>query len=157
MTPVSKRYPPYLISALVITAALALVGLACGGPPARREVKVEMREWSIALDAETVKGGQIRFVVRNMGELSHELLLVKSDLPPEQLPTVDGRVDPSKVNVDRSLPQLKLGADSAGSIDAALSPGKYVLICNLVDNGASGSRPESHYENGMYASFFVEQ
>jgi hypothetical protein len=154
MTPVSKHHPPCLISALIITAAL--VGLACGGPSARREVKVELREWSIALDAESVKGGQVRFAVRNTGERAHELVLVKSDLPPDQLPTVDGRLDQSKVNVEKASPRLQVDADATGSIDAALSPGKYVLICNLVDSGGSGSRPQSHYQNGMYASFFVE-
>jgi hypothetical protein len=33
-----------------------------------------------------------------------------------------------------------------------LSPGKYVLLCNIVDQPAG----VSHFENGMYASFLVE-
>jgi uncharacterized cupredoxin-like copper-binding protein len=125
---------------------------SCGGGSGTREIAVVLDEWSITPAVESLKGGRVRFAVKNDGERTHEIVLVKSDLPPHELPLLEGRVDASKINLER-MPSLRLDGGASGRIGAALSPGKYVLLCNIVE---SAPVPASHYENGMYAALFIE-
>jgi hypothetical protein len=53
----------------------------------------------------------------------------------------------------------KLDAVAPGStatLELDLSPGKFVLLCNIVER-VPGGPVVSHYENGMYASLLVMQ
>ena len=60
----------------------------------------------------------------------------------------DGKVDEAQVNVvDRLAP---LAAGASGELTLDMTPGKYLLICNLTDSG------ESHYQAGMVAFLLVE-
>jgi uncharacterized cupredoxin-like copper-binding protein len=125
---------------------------SCDGGSGTREVAVVLDEWSITPAVESVQGGRVRFDVKNDGDRTHEIVLAKSDLPRHELPLLDGRVDALKVDLERA-PGLRLDGGASGALAAALSPGKYVLLCNIVE---SAPVPASHYENGMYAALFIE-
>ena len=144
--------------AVVVAASVGIV--ACGGggsgnkgnAPVASTVKVSLKEWSVEASASQVKLGSVTFEVTNAGTMPHDFVVIKSDLPPDQLPVdADGRVIESKVNTLGRVDAFPAGSMQTLSLD--LTPGKYLLICNVVDT--SGSKPVSHYQNGMVASLLV--
>jgi len=103
------RFRLITIAALVALAALAFS--ACGdsetqataesesGTPVSAEtslpsrVNVRMGEWFFRSDTPRVKAGKITVTARNVGEIDHELIGVKTDLPAEELPMTDEGLD----------------------------------------------------------------
>ena len=145
---------------VAVVVAVVVAAAACGGggsgnksnAPVASTVKVTLKEWSVEASAQQVKPGSVTFDVTNAGTMPHDFVVIKSDLPPEQLPVdADGRVIESKVNTLGRVNAFPAGSKQTLSLD--LTPGKYLLICNVVDT--SGSTPVSHYENGMVASLLV--
>lgn len=127
-------------------AAMALFLIACGGDGAAA-VKVTLQEWSIAAEPVQVRPGGLRLSVRNGGQHEHELLVIKSDLPPGELPlSSSGRVDEDKVNITARLPALAAGGEA--ELTFVASPGKYLLICNRGEPAAA-EPAAGHYRNGM--------
>ena len=91
-----------------------------------------------------VPAGLVTFDVVNAGEDTHEMIVFHTDLDPKALP-------PSGVNrgeVDEALigeymggwEDVRPGSTVNGTL--VLTPGRYVLLCNL----------PKHYENGMVAT-----
>jgi uncharacterized cupredoxin-like copper-binding protein len=128
--------------------ALALLIAACAGPaadaPAGSQVVVEMTDYKLRVNVPSVKAGKIQIGVRNLATMQHSFEVLKTDLPQDKIP-----VDPAsakakedgKVGEIRSIPA---GKSAAVTID--LTPGKYVLICNVA----------GHYQLGMHVGFTVE-
>jgi uncharacterized cupredoxin-like copper-binding protein len=104
----------------------------------------------------TVKAGDVTFNVKNTGTVEHELIVLKTDLPFDQIPIADAGDPPARVasgadKVDEANnvgetgdPNLKPG-DARTFTITGLAPGKYVLVCNLA----------RHYGLGMRAAFTV--
>ena len=98
------------------------------------------------------KAGKVKFSVRNAGKFVHEFVVVKTDLDPFMLPTkTNGSVDEDKVNGIDELEDIKAG--TTATLKVTLQPGKYALICNVVDE--EDGKPEVHYKLGMRAAFTV--
>ena len=147
-----------LLMAAVTVVVLALGSISCSGSdsPTKSTVNVTLSEWEIAAEPGTVKAGDVTFEVRNSGEMAHDFVIVKSDLPPGELPTSDEAVDMSRLNLEGSAGPFAPGTATTGEngYTVNLSPGKYVLLCDIVTR--EGGDVESHYRNGMYTSFLVE-
>lgn len=143
-----------LRAALVLSLAVVALVAACGGGgKSTAKVGVGLKEWEVDVQPAEVKPGKVAFEVRNNGSRVHQLLVVKSDLPLSQLPTAaDNRADEAKLNVAGSIESLQPGGTA--SLELELFPGKYILLCNLVSQNASGPA-DPHYLNSMAASFFV--
>jgi uncharacterized cupredoxin-like copper-binding protein len=78
--------------------------------------------------------------------------VVPTDLASDALPTnAEGKVDEDKLGATGEIGELDVGA--TGEVTLDLKPGKYVLICNIVEvkDGVS----ESHYTNGMRTALTV--
>ena len=146
---------PRLAAALLL--GIGLIILACSDTNGGREVRIALNEWAVTPAVDEVSSGQLRFVVVNNGTRAHELIVVKSDLLPGELPSVDGRLDASRVNVEQTAATSRVEPGATVALEFALSDGKYVLLCNLIEPAGASGRALSHYENGMYASFFVRQ
>lgn len=170
---------PSSLAFATILAALALLLASCGGgddgddntlspSPTRRssptrasvasasaspvttDIGMELDEFVIRPKQTRARPGTINFQINNAGEVAHEFVVIKSDLPIAQLPRLAGDtgVDENDLDVEGRLEDpLDAGADDELSLD--LEVGQYVLICNLAPNG------ESHYLNGMYTRFEV--
>ena len=138
--------------AFVVLLVTGLVACS-GGSSSPREVGVQLKEWSLTLSPEEVADGRVRFLVTNAGSLSHELLVVKSDLPAAELPITERRADLTKVNVEGGGDRLVAPGETL-TLDFHLSDGKYVLLCNLLEATSDGP-PRGHYQSGVYASFYV--
>ena len=111
---------------------------------------MELDEFVLRPTRTRARPGTINFQLTNAGEVPHEFVVIRSDLPTAELPRLpdDAGVDESELEVEGRLEDpLDPGAD--GELNLALEAGQYVLICNLAPNG------ESHYLNGMYTAFEV--
>jgi uncharacterized cupredoxin-like copper-binding protein len=88
--------------------------------------------------------GQNVFTITNGGAIVHQFVIARTDLPEDQLPvTKVGAVDVSAVTVLSSSGDIIPGART--SLSVPLTPGRYVLFCNL----------RGHYQSGMHAGFVV--
>jgi uncharacterized cupredoxin-like copper-binding protein len=132
---------------------------ACGGTSspsvagtAGTTVAVTLQEFSILVDSATAPAGSITFSVQNIGpEDVHEFVIVKTDLDPGDLPTDDeGAVTEEGEGMEVINEIEDIAVDATQELTVNLDAGKYVLICNIVEDG------EVHYAQGMRTAFTVE-
>jgi uncharacterized cupredoxin-like copper-binding protein len=115
-------------------------------------VNVTLQEFSVIPDADSAPAGDVTFHVTNEGpEDAHEFVVIRTDLAPEELPTVeDGSVDEEGegVTVVDEIEDIPVGESQ--DLQVSLDAGAYVLICNIVEED------EAHYAMGMRTAFTVE-
>lgn len=112
------------------------------------KVDVTETEMAIALSTNSIPAGPTSFVVQNKGKESHELVIFKTDAPLSQLPTKDGKLDedsPQLQNV-ADTGETELKSNETRTLEANLTPGNYVAICNV----------EDHFSMGMKTAFTVK-
>lgn len=133
---------------LMTLGTLALVSCSGddSGPPS-----VELTEFSVSVTPATADSGEITFSVENVGGLTHEFVIVKTDLDDADLPTVeDGSVDEAGEGIEPVNEIEDIVADSSEELTVDLDAGNYVLFCNIVEGA------QVHYQEGMHTSFTVE-
>jgi uncharacterized cupredoxin-like copper-binding protein len=150
----------------VVVAGLALVG--CGdeeptGAPATQAptttsattVAVTLKEFSVTPAPASAPAGQVTFEAKNTGPKDpHELVVIKTDLEPDALPTKpDGGVDEQGAGIEAlgEIEEFKVGEARSKAFD--LTAGSYVLICNVVEK--EKGKTEAHYQLGMRTAFTV--
>jgi uncharacterized cupredoxin-like copper-binding protein len=133
---------------------LVLAGLALAVPltvtrrqePSPRGTPVDLllEDFKVGLDAAVVPAGTVSFRILNQGPTSHELIVVRTDRAPDKLPLQrDGlTVDEEGPGVEFLDEAEGLDIDDRQTMVLRLTPGHYVLYCNL----------EGHYLGGMHAS-----
>jgi uncharacterized cupredoxin-like copper-binding protein len=129
--------------ALVLGACSLLVAPAAtagSGSPTR--IVVNETEMAIGASSGVAKAGKVTFVVRNSGKVIHELVIVRWNGNPAKLPHTGYKV-PEGGRMVGEVPDVEPGA--TGSATFTLTPGRYVLICNIV----------GHYQLGMVRSLIV--
>ncbi len=135
-----------------VSGVAAEPGVVEPKPAGATQVNVTLREWAIELQTTTVKAGNVYFLVDNQGpDDVHELVIIKTDLSPEGLPTSEGRVPEDKVNLVGEVRPFTANSKASGVFN--LTPGKYALICNIAE--IEGGWLESHYQLGMWVAFTV--
>jgi len=149
------------VGALIAVAALVA---ACGGSSgdaspsaAASTVNVVLQEFAVTPDVASVPAGSVTFNVNNTGpEDIHEFVVIKSDLGAANLPVdSDGVVteEGEGMTVIGEIEDIEVGATQSTTLD--LTPGKYALICNILQTEADGSL-EAHYQVGMRTDFEVK-
>jgi uncharacterized cupredoxin-like copper-binding protein len=176
MRPFAGRLARLTLVLALATALLASLGVACGTgtkvdpqpdpeaganpkpgvvhtPPANTpSLSVTLTEWSVTPDETAVASGPVYFLANNIGVEAHELVVVRSDLAPGALPVDSGRVPEDEIDMVGEISPFTGGSEA--SIVFYLSPGKYVLLCNIAKKEAG--ELNSHYEKGMYTSLTVK-
>lgn len=110
---------------------------------------VTLVDFSISEAPKSAKAGEIRFYAKNTGKSLHELVVVKSDANPGDLPVygaqdtpaeghVVGDVDEDKITSEGEVEDIEPGATKDATF--VLAPGKYLLICNLPTHYGLGMR-----------------
>lgn len=120
-------------------------------------VNVNLTEFSVSPDPESAPAGSITFNASNIGGEDHELVVIRTDLAPDALPTADdGSVDEAGegIEVIDEIEEFAPGGEESLTLD--LEAGNYVLICNIVETEATGE-VSSHYASGMTAAFEVAE
>ena len=95
--------------------------------------------------------GDVTFTVKNTGTIEHEMIVVKTDSPFDQIP-INATGDPPAVvasggdKIDETNnvgetgdPNLKPGDTRTFTIKG-LAPGNYALVCNLAQHYGLGMR-----------------
>ena len=157
---------------LVLAAVVLLIGCGGGGdkegkmaenhpaspgvvipkPADATQVDVALREWAVAPAQSSVKAGKVYFLAENAGpEHPHELVIVRTNLGPLDLPFQNNKVNEDKLDVVDEIEEFAPRSSASLSVD--LTPGKYLLICNITEED---KQIGSHYKKGMVAAFTVE-
>jgi hypothetical protein len=142
---------------LVLGGAIsALLLTACSDNDGGGELTVTLDEWSIAVDKESLPEGPIELTIKNEGEREHDLVIVRTDIAPDELPTeTDGSVDLGAPDVEEvhSIEDIEDGDETGRTYD--LDPGNYVFIDNRVED--VDGEEVAYYEQGMRAAFEVTE
>jgi hypothetical protein len=142
---------------LLALSVLALSASSCAGQAAEGgTVDVAVREWQVAPAQNSIRTGTVNFIVTNEGAETHELLVVKADSV-DQLPVdADGAFDEAAYGADKVMGEVEdISPTTQKNFALDLEPGNYLLLCNVVDDEASGEK-DAHFSHGMYTTFTVE-
>ena len=110
--------------------------IAATEPPRGTAAAVTLKEFTVAIDLASVPAGEVKFTVRNAGAIPHEMVLLKTDVNPRQLPLKEGVVDETRYKVVGAVREVGGGAVKTGTF--GLDAAKYVLLCNIAGHPAAG-------------------
>lgn len=138
-----------LVAVVAVVMAFAMVAPAGASAP---KLKIRLIEFKIKPARGFIAAGTTTFVAKNAGSDEHEIVVVRGD-DPAALPTkADGSVDESQIpKADKfgEIGEFKPGKTVSRAFK--LSPGSYVLFCNVVQEVEDGT-VESHFKEGMYTT-----
>ena len=128
----------------ITTETETVAGGAAGGNTA----EIKMGDFFFSPKNSTVQAGSTLIEAPNDGSVEHELVVFKTNMNPAKLPTeASGDVDEEKMDKVAEgageIPDVEAGETKSGTFD--LTPGKYVMFCNL----------PGHYTQGMYGTITV--
>jgi uncharacterized cupredoxin-like copper-binding protein len=126
-------------------------GAAAGGG----EVNVVLSEFIVEPDPDSADAGEITFVVDNQGGETHEFVVVEA-ASADELPLADDEsFDEEAFGEENVLGEVEdVASGDTEDLTLDLEPGSYLLLCNIVEEEDGES--ESHFAEGMHASFTVE-
>ena len=114
-------------------------------PPGGDVVNTTLREWHITSDIGTVHAGEVKFVSANLGNVVHELVIIRTDIPDGQIPLEGTKFNEEAPGVSSPGEISEFAADLVHETVVNLEPGQYQLVCNI----------ETHYQHGMHIPFLV--
>jgi uncharacterized cupredoxin-like copper-binding protein len=126
---------------------------AAGGQTATsgggNELTIKMGDYSFTPSTVSTKAGKVTISAPNDGQVEHELVLFKTDRSPGSLPTIDNEVDEEGleakgVESPGEIEEVGPGETKSNTFD--LTPGKYLMICNI----------PGHFQRGMYGTVTVK-
>jgi uncharacterized cupredoxin-like copper-binding protein len=125
---------------------VALAAILAGGAYAAvsrtaARIPVTEKEWGVTPTPLSAKAGSVTFVVRNVGHLRHEFVVVKTRTLAARLKTRAGKA----VVTGQVGTILPFGPGQTRRLTLKLTPGHYVLLCNL----------PAHYQAGQRHDFTV--
>ncbi|MBK5218384.1 MAG: hypothetical protein JJE35_01160 [Thermoleophilia bacterium] len=121
-----------------------------GGGVKGATLEIKMGEFYFNPKNATAKAGPTTIEAPNEGSVEHELVVFKTNMNPAKLPTeANGEVNEEKMDKVAEgageIPDVEAGDTKSG--DFKLTPGKYVMFCNL----------PGHYTAGMYGTLTVTE
>lgn len=96
---------------------------------------------TMTVDPESVAAGAVTFTADNEGTIKHELIVLHTDTPYDQLEVTDGKI--SEADAVGEIHGFAAGETKSKTME--LESGAYVLACNI----------KNHYGLGMRAPFTV--
>jgi uncharacterized cupredoxin-like copper-binding protein len=132
------------------TTTATETGAAAGGAAGGNPLAIKMGDYFFDPKNGSTTAGPTKIEAPNEGSVEHELVVFKTDMNPADLPTeANGDVDEEKL--DQQAEEKGEIADvepgETKSEDFELTPGKYVIFCNL----------PGHYAQGMYGTITVTE
>lgn len=126
------------------SAAAATGGGGAGGPT----LSIKMGEFFFGPKNTAAHAGPTTIEAPNEGAVEHELVVFKTNMDPAKLPTeASGEVNEEKMDkIAESageIPDVEAGETKSAQFE--LTPGRYVIFCNL----------PGHYASGMYGTLTV--
>lgn len=136
------RQPHRIGRATPLAVLMPFLLVACTQKsPAGPSLDVTLHDFHITSAEQTVAAGNVVIQVHNDAPMTHEFVVVRTDLPADRLP-----IGPDGLSVNEewlsSMGELDdVPASETRSLPLDLPPGRYVFFCNL----------EGHYLGGMHA------
>lgn len=140
--------------ARVLAVAGACTGLlaACGGGGGG--ATYELTEWSVE-GPSSLDGGTVEITADNVGGELHELVVVRADSIDDWDIDETGKVLEDQFSDDNLLGEIEeFEAGTAETATFDLTPGTYILFCNIVEQEEDGEW-ESHFLEGMWTTVEV--
>lgn len=132
-----------IAAAVVLTIAGCSSGIAAETP---KTLTATLSEFRIDANATKLAAGEVTFAITNKGTVTHEFVIMKTDLKADALPkNGDGEVDEKGEGIAPVDEVEDIAAGTSGRLIVNLQPGNYVFLCNL----------PGHYLGGMHGSFSV--
>lgn len=137
-----------LVLSSLALASLLLIGCSTGlAATAPATVSVIANEWGFTPGSSSVQAGQVALEVVNQGLAAHEVVVLRTDLAADALLV---EANGAEVNESALGQQVvgeveDVGSGQTKSLTLELTPGRYVLICNL----------PGHYKAGMVSELIV--
>ena len=143
----SRRGLRWTALAAIMAITLGVLGSTVGEVEAATttDLTATLSEWKITLNSAEVQAGDVTVVAKNAGAVSHELVVLKTNVAPDQLEMVANRVDESKYESIGEIADFDPPTTQSATFKFAA--GKYVLICNIA----------GHYQQGMRVALTVVQ
>ncbi len=137
-----------LMSLGLASTTLVLSLVAWASTPRPQVVQISLTDFDVKFAPATLKAGSVTLVGTNEGhDVVHEIRLVKTDLPADQLPLEsNGRVNEDSATLTTIAAVEDLGPGMSGEVTVTLEPGRYVYFCN----------EHNHYLVGMRGEIIVE-
>ena len=112
------------------------------------KIEVTAKEMAFQLSSTTASAGPVEFVVKNVGKEPHEFVVLKNDLADKKLPLKGDSLDEDAKGFKNlgEIGENKLKSGATETLKVNLTPGRYLLVCNL----------PGHYKAGMKADFTVK-
>jgi len=125
---------------------------AATGGGAGATLTIKMGDFYFSPKNATAKAGLTTIEAPNEGNMEHELVLFKTNMDPAKLPTeANGDIDEEKLDKSEAAEEAGEIADvepgETKSEKFKLTPGKYVMFCNV----------PGHYAQGMYGTLTVSE
>ncbi len=114
-----------------------------------KTVEIKMGDYFFAPKDASAQAGPTVIEAPNEGAVEHELVVFKTSMDPAKLPTeASGDVDEEKLDevAEEAGEVADVEAGETKSENFKLSPGEYVMFCNL----------PGHYAQGMYGTIVVK-
>ena len=97
-----------------------------------------MRDYAVSPSTAELAAGETKIGIRNRGSQPHDLILIRTDLPPDKLPYDASRAKAREDGTVGKTAELRAGASSLMTVN--LEPGRYLLICNVAGHYSLGMR-----------------
>jgi uncharacterized cupredoxin-like copper-binding protein len=138
----SRRVGIVAFALVVVTAA---VGATTAGALTRGKViQTKLNEYNVLTAKQSAPAGKVTFVVKNIGKIVHEFVVVKTDKPAGNL--LGGDHGPNRADESGSVGEIEeLKPGETKRLTVTLKKGHYALLCNL----------PGHYKAGQYIDFYV--
>ncbi len=124
-------------------------------PPIEDHVTVTLQDFHVRPDKTQAQAGRVSFTAVNEGISLHELVILRTDLDPAELPRKEAKdyegtgreylvnEDDAEIVTIDEIEEFPAGTSQKKIV--SLNPGHYVLFCNI----------PGHYDKGMYASLHI--
>jgi glucose/arabinose dehydrogenase len=125
-------------------------------PTRATTVSVVLQEFAVIPSVASVPAGKVTFVAKNVGpDDIHEMVVIRTDLDADALPVdKDGKAAEEGSGITSIGETGDIAVGETKEVSFELLPGKYALICNIVQTEPDGSL-EAHYKVGMRTAFTV--
>jgi plastocyanin len=109
-------------------------------------VTVKMSEFAFTPKDITAPAGRLVITAPNVGQVPHELVLLKTNRDAGSFPVKDGRMSEEGPGVESAGEISETPAGKTGRHAFDLKPGNYAMVCNIV----------GHYSGGMWGTLVVK-
>ncbi|GAX42066.1 hypothetical protein NIES4075_30660 [Tolypothrix sp. NIES-4075] len=108
---------------------------------ASTKIQVTATEMKFQLSQSTVPAGTVEFETTNKGKIPHEMVVIKTDLPLDKLPLEGDKLDEDKAGKEiGEIEEDDLKSGVTKTLKVNLTPGKYLIVCNLPGHFKAGMR-----------------